>query len=311
MTKLNCGENLSEIEEERYGPLYHLLYTMVREDKIICPKADQEEEIELGERLIKECHDLQVSLSLGINFRYRLGIEDMQRQLIMKAYINKEEYIELDYKDAFYKDPVAELLSHKPFIISVSPNPKKDQIDKRKATKSETLEQLKELKKSILGQGITYKQQLQEEYTAKVQAGTAALENWIHKTKKGITPSEDDFFQLQIISLPLTEWKHYNGQPEGFEGLYRFLLSEEYKNMPYVDISSKLWAKVVTGGSEIQSGDSMDIDQLSAVLPYCNYVITDRKMKNRLIDLGLDRKYNTQVCYIGDFAYIMDELSKL
>lgn len=311
MTKYKHGETLTELERDRYGSLYEVLYKKVREDKIICPKADQQEEIELGFRLEKECHDLQVSLSLGISFKHRAGIDDNQRQIFMKAYIDGDKEVSLNYRDAFYKDPIKELKSHKQFIISVFSQTKNDEVHKRIQTKRSTLEQLEKLRQEAIAKGISFEEQLKEEYTGIVQAGIVAIENWTKKLNEEIMPTVDDYFQVEIIALPLSEWKRYSGKPEGFEGLFQFFLSDTYKCIPSVDISAKLWAKVVTGSTEIQSGDSMDIDQLSAVIPYSNYVITDRKMKNRIIELELDKKYNTEVFCISDYEKILEKLNSI
>jgi len=55
----------------------------------------------------------------------------------------------------------------------------------------------------------------------------------------------------------------------------------------------------------------MDIDQISSILPYCNFVFTDRKMKNLISKFGFDEKYKTKVYCMKDFNSIINDLNKL
>ena len=114
-TKFKNGIKLSPIERKRSKTLYNIIYKEVRQKKLICPIGDQFEEIEIGNKLVKECRELQSNLALGIRFVHRSRIKEIQMQQAMKAYINKDKEITVSYKDAFYRDPVKALLEIKNF----------------------------------------------------------------------------------------------------------------------------------------------------------------------------------------------------
>lgn len=311
LTKLKYGEKISEIDQERYSILFDVILEKVRGGKLICPEGDQDEEIEMGQRLVKECHDIHSTLSLGIRFLHRGAIEDEQFYNTMKAYIDNPPEVTISYRQAFYRDPVEKLKNLGRVYVAVHLETPEVEVLKKKTSKSETIEKIEQLRQEKISKGITFEQQLIDEYTGRLQAGIYALRNWIDKTYSGIFPTIEETYQAQILIRPLAEWGRLQGKPEGVEGLVRFLFSETYKGIPIIEISTKLWAKLTTSPTPIQSGDSMDVLQLSAVIPYCDYVITDKKMKNRIVDLGIDKKYNTKIFCMKDFENLMDELESL
>jgi len=49
--------------------------------------------------------------------------------------------------------------------------------------------------------------------------------------------------------------------------------------------------KIITGKKKVQKGDSYDVGNLSSVLPYCDYVLTDGTMKKLIQSMEIDKKY--------------------
>jgi len=95
------------------------------------------------------------------------------------------------------------------------------------------------------------------------------------------------------------------------QGFIEFINSDYYKSVPAVDISARIWAHKITSRNPIESGDYMDIDQISPILPYCNFVFTDRKMKNLILNFGFDDKYKTKVYCMKDLDELVSDFSKL
>ncbi len=311
LTKYRVNEYLPELEYQRYSEIYKLVYEKVRKRKLLCPKADQLEEIEFGKRLVEECEKTNTLLSLGIRLVHRGQIESTQRQQFMKAYIEGKTEIELTFRDIFYKDPIQEINDRYPFIISAwGPTPE-EQVQKNISNKRITIEKIEELRQSLIARGVSYEKQLEEEYKGIIHAYISVLEELRDIIYSGKEPTLDEFFRFQLISEPLLEWERYHGIPTGYDGLLRFYLSEAYRKIPSIDISCRLITGLVTSETEIKSGDTMDIDQLSAVIPYVNYVITDKVMRNKLMQLGIDKKYNTKIWCMRDFDEIIEELRKL
>ena len=110
IAKVKSGEKLGEQEKQRVEYLYEVIIDKTKEKKLICPKADQQYEIEIGERLEEECRDIQSKLSLGIRFKHRKAVDDFLIGKFMKAYIDKDKEIDLTCKELFYGgDPIKEL----------------------------------------------------------------------------------------------------------------------------------------------------------------------------------------------------------
>ncbi|KJS13604.1 MAG: hypothetical protein VR67_03615 [Peptococcaceae bacterium BRH_c8a] len=104
--KILKGESLPSTEQERYVKLLDLLNKKIKEKKLICVKSEQIEEIKLGRRLIKECDDIITRLSVGNHIQPPYGIEQSQLYTFMNAYYHSLEEVELDYKTAFFRDPI-------------------------------------------------------------------------------------------------------------------------------------------------------------------------------------------------------------
>jgi len=92
---------------------------------------------------------------------------------------------------------------------------------------------------------------------------------------------------------------------------YTFLGSDYFCELPANKIRSQLHAKLVTDNRVIESGDSMDVRHLSLAIPVAHYVLTDRKMANRLADLGIDKEWHTTVFSEKTIEGLFAELEKL
>ncbi len=296
------------VQDERYLILYNLVQQKVRQRRILCPEGDQEEEYLLGRTLIRECHDVQSFLSMGIKFKHREQIKKSQLLHVMKAYIEGRTRITIPYQDAFYNDPIQELATVKDYIITVRPSASDDEIEAMLQSRETICAKIEALRQEARAGGVTYEQQLNKEYTGEINAILSMLDQYEKRIALGEEPSIEDAMNAGFL---LVMWKHYNGKPQGLQGLIDFFHSDSYRSVPYVDIRCKLWAKIVTNNAKVKTGDTMDIEQLSAVMPYCHFIVTDWRMKNLIIDLGLDTKYNTAIFSIRDIDSLQNRLGSL
>jgi len=310
MTKYRENVELKDLQRDRVSKLINVIYQKTRSGKLLYVEGDQDEEIN---SLNNEAHKTQSFLSMGIKLQYRKAIHDEQLYVFMNAYNNKQDTVILDYRDAFYSDPVDELKDRNSsylngIIISVHGEVTEKEIRERTHRKEVIIEQLNELRQTLIASGVTYEQQLQQEYTGVVQAIRVGIEKMRDKIMKGLTISIEDYDQISII----TELERIWGQvTDSREGLIEFLQSDCYKQIPYVDIGSRLFAKIVTSITPVVSGDLMDVNHISTVLPYTDIIVTDRKMKYRIIQLGIDKKYGTKVFCLNDIDEILNEIEKI
>ena len=312
LIKLEKGEiSNNNSEKERLSKLHELLNQKVSEKKLLCPIGEQKEEIILGRSLIDESRETQISLSFGLKFKHRNNIKRMQIIRFMKSYIDREEEISLDYKETFNEDPIKKLMSFDKFIITFDFEITEQDIVETETLKKNINFELESLRQKSISEGITFEQQLQKEYQWLLNEGLLAFLKPSQEINLGIIPTLKEVNQAKILGDLLVAWDKYNGKPEGLQGFTEFINSDYYKSVPTVDISARLWAYKMTSRNPIESGDYMDIDQISAILPYCDFVFTDRKMKHLISSFGVNKKYKTRVYCMRDFDEIVNDLSKL
>lgn len=311
MTKVKIGERLDTEDPVRYLSLYEKIYSLVCNGKLICPIAEQGEEISYGRRLEKQCYELQLALSRGVEFRHEESIRSIQRQKASHSFLRGEKDICLSYIDGFHEDPCIEIQKTSGFIIGVFGKPGDRFLSKEIESKKMTYENLNLLKKSINKFDLTYLEQLEIEQLGLQQTVTRIANNWYKINLHHLEPTLKDMQQYQFLGRILIEWRQFSGKIGDIEGLLTFLASDEYKILPHVDISSMLSAKLMVNDGKVASGDSMDIRQLSTKIPICKYIIADKKMRNIIHELDIDCKYNTHVFCMHDYVKVMDELDSI
>lgn len=299
--KLLNGERLDKVEEERYRALHEILLENLTKRKIICIKSEQIEEVKFGKRLVTECDDVLAALSFGISIKNSYGVEQEQLYTFMEAYKNEEKEILLDYKDAFYRDPKSEIESIDSYFITIKETMNEETTDKAIKRKADTIQELELLRIDRVEKKISFEQQLQIEYRGVLQAMDVVLEE--------VRSGKCDFNKyMAIIGDNLCMWDEISGNAHDMKGLVEFFMSEYYRVMPVNDIKAKLFARIITETTPIETGDAMDISNISTLAPYCNMMLTDRRMKNRTRALGIDKLYNVKVYSIQDIDEIIGYL---
>jgi hypothetical protein len=300
MALWKLGRPLNKTERERIPELYGLVYKLVREKKLICPFGDQGDEIWVGQ---DACKRVATDLSLGIKFRHRLGIQELQTQRVMKAFINKKNKVEFPYTDAFYRDPAEEIKKVGSFIITANTG-RLEPIEKTKERIAAIHKEWEDIRIESQKHKENFEYRLNLEYQGHLRGILELARPFLDKIKQGIVPTVDDFMCVEYLGLPLAWWERYEGRPPGIEGVIGFYQSDTFKVIPTMEIACTLLAEILTQSTRIESGDSMDIQQLAAVSPYCQMLITDNKMKNRFKKLGLDNKYQVVIFALSDYEEI-------
>lgn len=309
MTKAKLGERIGD-DLKRYLSFYEKIFSLVCDGRIICPIAEQGEEISHGRSLEKPCYELQLALSRGVQFRHGEEIRSIQRKKAMLCFLHREKEICLSYVDCFDEDPCTEVQKTLGFIIGVYGKQGNQVLNKEIETKKRMVEVCNSLKKFINNSGIKYHEQFEREQKGLLQALMQIIDDWRRIYAKHLEPTLSDVEHYLLLSRLLSEWEQCGGEAGDIAGLITFLASDEYKILPHVDISSMLWAKLLVNSGDVASGDSMDIYQLSTVIPFCKYVISDRKMRNILHELGVDNKYNTSIYCMHDYKKLIEELNR-
>ncbi|MCY9664216.1 hypothetical protein M5X11_04390 [Paenibacillus alginolyticus] len=297
---------IGKSSDNRVQKLYDLIKMKVVERKLICPLGDHEEEIEED---LKDVINNILGLTLGIRFKANEDIQQTQVFKAIKLYETNEIPI-LTYKDAIYKDPLEEIKTTSPFIISVVVNSTSEEISRRKHTKKLNLDELQSAKENYYIDKDFHKQ-LEDELMGHYSATRYVYETLMYKSRNKVPFTEREFNQINnMLALPLTYWKRYKSN--GLTGYLEFLKSVEYKNLPFVDINARMTADLfISKRKLIDSGDPTDISNISTLLPFCNYVLTDKDQMNRIKRLNIDKKYDTYVYSMSNIDELFDKLETL
>lgn len=300
--RLNASE-----EDKRYRSLADTIYRAVWNSKLICPQVDQMEEIT---RSFSEVQKTISLLSRGIHFRHGSDIKEIQMQNAMLAYINKTNVIEINYQDAFEKDPSTDQSKNNGMIIDIYGIKSKRLLQKERDKKSNYLAQLNELRRMQREKRISFSEQVKEELTGEYQAALEVQKIWSRVCSGLHYPSEEELSQISVLKSMVHFWNLLGGNPPDLEGFLEFLHSPDWKATPCNDIPANLFAKLITNSGPIEDGDPKDVNHLTVALPYCHYIVCDKKMRNLVKELELNSKYNAQVFSIADVDEIIHAISE-
>lgn len=299
-------------EEKEWGlEVFKKITSLTDRKKVLCPEADQGLEIETGNRLVNEAREFQTQISRGIALHPYQSVEDLQIQRIMKAYVNHDDEVILPWRDdLFFDDPIRELSKNSPYLVNVHFDPSKEELNDRIKTNRSISDDWEALRLES--------RKNREKFEARVRLEQAARGNLIMRIAANLVAkrihkkevSTHELLQaMDIMGKPLAWWEHDGKQAENFFGLIQFYLSEEFKRVPAVDISTQLVSKLLTDDEKIRPSDVMDVNQIAAVLPYAHYMVLDGPMRDKIVDkLKLDKKYVTKILRWRELSSLLDNL---
>jgi len=297
-------DKLQEPQRSRIDQLYKLITKFSQSGRIICPLADQEDEVWVNR---KEWMDTIRELSLGIECLSLKKIQDNQLHKAMKSYFLNEESIVLSYLDAFDSDPIEEMrdVLQQEIFLTVE-NDIFLGADFRRETNEITLNLLNEQREKNVGSGIDFDTQ----FLAEIDGEIKEIVKMVQELHIGDVGDERDAFNKMGASINLYQqlhfWEHITGGKNDIDGLISFYSSSYNTNCPYVDLSCSLTAKIMINPQPIKSGDPVDINHISTLMPFSDLFITDKPWRTFLNNKAYDKKYNTNIAFIGDTEKITD-----
>lgn len=289
MTLWKTGARISSVQKKRMAHLFDRIYNLTRQKKLICPHADQSEEIWIDR---KTCLNLMNFLSLGIRSKYSESMKDHQTRQFMEAFVKGRDKVTISYQDFFHSDPIEQLHDLSDLITTVDLGLFESGLEIKKRNQKQ-VKKLEKLRQQKVSAGISYKNQLEQEYYAELEVINIMLK----KLHNGQLPPLNSWALKDVINHYLRWWDELGGN---LSDLRKFFTSSYYKAIPFNNISSKISAKLVTGKEPIKSGHTMDIYHASSAIPYVDLFITDRYMKHTITNLAIDKEYHTVVCHVGD-----------
>ena len=249
-------------------------------------------------------------LSSGVQFLPWSEIRISQMEKAIKAYLLKKDFIILDTNDIVN---ITRIDNNFGFRVRVNAIPSNNTISKWKLDKEIGNEKLENLRLKTLKSNITFQRQLEIEYNSTLHLLTHDYPSIMDRIFNGIEDL-NDFDILREICKPLHLWNRIHkikNSPQKINEFLSFLKSDYYKEIPHEYISSNIFAKIITGKKKVQKGDSYDVGNLSSVLPYCDYVLTDGTMKKLIQSMEIDKKYDTEIYSFQDINLLCNKLEEL
>ncbi|HHR1385267.1 TPA: hypothetical protein ACS3G7_002783 [Legionella pneumophila] len=296
LTKLHNNPNkLNDSELKNISSLSAYLIKGVSEGKIIIPLSDQGLEV-IGENKNREWFDFIHSLTLGIATTSSWDIEIFQTREGMKCYLENKKEISLSYLDHFYDDPVEEMREALSNQIKIFPyfNPYIQPMQMKDSVKSNLIASLNVERTNNIQQNIGYHDQFDKELNQKYN------NLLIHNQSVNLLEPLDHLFSTISQTYDLSMWNALDKNQTNINGLRAFYNSPYYKELPHVNLRCSLMAEIKTSKNEIRSGDPMDIQHTSDMLPFSDLYITDKKWSKFLKEHQYDIQYKTKIVYIGD-----------
>lgn len=219
--------------------------------------------------------------------------------------------IELPGEIYFYDDPVAKLktVTRQSVFVSVHGLPPM-LLRTNNESRREMHTQMEDLRQKNRARGRTY----DEQFALEQRSFIDSMADFARSFKNKLFTGKFEFweyFAAQGYERYFQEWHRLTGKFADWEGLGVFFTSDDFYHLPIVRISSQLYAKLVTDSRPIEQGDSMDVKHLSMALPLAHFVLTDRKMANRIEELGINTEWNTKVFSESTIDNLFAELEKL
>ncbi len=281
--------------------LHELLYRASREGKVICPLAEQEREV-----WIKRSEWLETvhELSFGIECKGEWEIENKQIFSAMEAYKNSWDTISLNYKDAFFTDPVEELkeVLQGPFYVTLD-TPLLFGEDYQKRKKEETLSLLNTQREKNVLAGTSYQAQLKAEEHGAITTILQMAADFLKSKKMTKDEAFNAWGAFNTITTHLDAWEMISGERD-LMTLTKFYASKYYSSCPYNALTTKLYAKLMIDPQPIRVGDPMDVVHISSLMPYADLFLTDKAWSTFINRKSLNDEYRTTVCYMGNFDTI-------
>jgi hypothetical protein len=308
LAKIIRGEKLSSSDVARSLRLRALVLELVRSGELLCPTSDQEDEYE-AERLDSEVFAEFSRLSQGVRMNHRIAVQDAQIHRAMGAFLSGSGEISLPWRIYFHDDPVRTIEASKSrkFIVCVTTPEGSPIIEMRRRVKEANLHEAEALRRQLKAKRQTYEAQLELELKSFGNGMAYVLRNF----HRNVIARELDFENAMAASGFLEYVRWWGNRGGDVRALHGFMVSEYVTSLPILRISSQLHADLVTGNDAVQSGDADDIKLLSVAIPLVHFVLTDKKMENRIKRLGIDLAWKTKVFSMSTIDALFAELEKL
>lgn len=310
LAKVRRGERLSGSDELRVRRLDELATNAVRAGKLVCVESHQRDEF-AGGRLESETLDAHRSLSLTIRLRSMAAVQDAQLVAAMRAYLSGAPVTELGIDVFFDEDPLVTLkrIESQGWFLSVDLAVPAQFRELREAAKQRVWVDHEALRQRLVAQGVTYEEQLAQEYKGYLQGILGLLEDAAGAdASKKLGPLAASTMAFEHILSLIRTWESLGGRRDDISA---FMDSEHHAAIPIRRVESQLLACMVTGNDRVKPSDSDDVSHLAMAIPISHFVVADVAMERRVKALGIDQEWGTEVYSLRSIDRLFERIAAL
>lgn len=285
--------------------LYAKLRELVEQKKILIYEADQMFEIGVRPELIEGSSQVFATLARGL-LTSKDVVEERQHAIGMKACIENNQDVEISFESAFVGDPFEDRTIGGMVLRVDILTP--EMIQERKKLNESIAEELEGLRLKYIQERIPERErrerQTSDEFNGYARIFRQMLSRYAERG--GVSENPDEFWQeYNIVRKPYADWKRLGGG--SINQLAAFYDSEFYKNLPHVDIWSRLSGQKIIIGEPVRRGDIADMHNIEYFMPYSHIMVLDRAMIGLVKTLKLDEKYDVKVCGLKDLSDLLPD----
>jgi hypothetical protein len=297
--------------------LWERIVALVNDGKVVCPEDTfRREALEMGGAEALQGLDTLRALSKGLSFRHTQTIEDFQVFRALRSFIqgNGSVAFRSFWQDAFDRETVVSMMKEPSFVTFEGALGLPEKTEGAGNQKGEPLPLSTRLR-------IRYDETVLKEEQALQGRSSRHLRELVrlgmrYETVKGGAQGRhmEGFWAGQKTDLSVFLWNHYGGKPEGLEGLRSFYDSDHFAHIPAIMIKKEIWNAVSGDHPEgpRRAFRPLDINILSAVLPYTDMMILGQEMTDVVRGaLGLDMRFDTKICGMDEEDEIMAALKEV
>lgn len=287
---INIRDSVKNKTEDKFLTLFKLLKEKVGNGKIICPFSGQRSEYSQGDSL-EESDDVLLELSKGFQVSM-WQIRQEQVKTMIRCFLDKNnEFIFKDTDLVFKKEERTK--SRNDFGFEVVVLREKTKRPQREFLLKDLIRRKEEVKKL----NLSYEELLRSEQ----DAGKYALQISINKNieQYGYLNLDfdinDSWYHHLYTVIELKNLSGVNDHKELAQLTRDFLSSDYFYAIPIDKISSTIISSVLIDKKKMTTNDVGDMENLSTILPYASFLITDNAMAHIIESRKLNTEFHTKI----------------
>lgn len=277
-----------ELDKIKFLKLYKVLKEKVDKNEIICPFSGQRTEYSDGDH-IEESDNILLDLSKGFQVS-QWQLRQVQVKRILECFLKKEDEFYFSDSDLVYRERETENIVSPFKIVILNEKSKRD-------NKELLFADLERRKREVKNLGMTYDQVYKSEYDAAISVLQQSIDRVISKygyLKTDFTLNDDEYHHLYTV-VELSKLADTPDDKFLFESLKNFFSSEYFYSIPIDRIRSAIVSHIMTEGNNVSKNDIGDIDNLSSILPYASYILTENRMAHILKTRNFDSEFGVDI----------------